>query len=125
VAKIAFRVCGTHPVGENDPDVDRWCKAVADVEAHYKSKAYGVVRRTEFMVYLVFYISHGKQNLNDLAKPVLNTMFESGGTNDNAAVTGGVLFTGVNQEKINHIALRKREVESFREQGVDVTVVWE
>ena len=125
MAKIAFRVCGTHPVGENDPDVDRWCKAVADVEAHYKSKAYGVVRRTEFMVYLVFYISHGKQNLNDLAKPVLNTMFESGGTNDNAAVTGGVLFTGVNQEKINHIALRKREVESFREQGVDVTVVWE
>ena len=70
-------------------------------------------------------IADGKQNLNDLAKPVLNTLFEPGGTNDNATVAGEVLFPGVNQEKINHITLRKREVESFREQGVDVTVVWE
>jgi len=52
VARIAFRVCGTHPVGDDDPEVERWCKAVADVEAHYKHKAYGVMRSTEFMVYI-------------------------------------------------------------------------
>ena len=77
------------------------------------------------MVYLVFYIANGKQNLNDLAKPVLNTLFEPGGTKKNTTVVGEVLFPGVNQEKINHITLRKGEVESFRDQGVDVTVVWE
>ena len=77
------------------------------------------------MVYLVFYIANGKQNLNDLAKPILNTMFEAGGRNENTTVAGGVLYPGVNQERITSINLRKREVESFREQGVDVTVVWE
>ena len=70
-------------------------------------------------------IAHGKQSLNELAKPVLNTLFEPCGTNENRTVAGEVLFPGVNQEKINHITLRKKEVESFREQGVDVTVVWE
>ena len=70
-------------------------------------------------------IADGKQNLNDLAKPVLNILFEPGGTDENTTVAGGVLFPGVNREKICCINLRKREVESYREQGVDVTVVWE
>jgi hypothetical protein len=37
----------------------------------------------------------------------------------------GVLFEGINEEKISSINLRKRVVESYREQAVDVTVVWE
>ena len=51
------------------------------------------------MVYLVFYIANGKQNLNDLAKPILNTMFEAGGRNENTTVAGGVLYPGVNQRE--------------------------
>ncbi len=92
---------------------------------HYEQKVYAVTSSTEFRVDLFFYIANSKQSLNDLAKPVLNMMFEPRGTNENATALVGVLFEGINEEKISHITLRKRVVESYREQGVDVTVVWE
>ena len=126
--RIAFRVCGAHPVGyeaPKNPGIDIWCKAIADVASHYEKKVYAVTSSTEFTLCLSFYVVNGKQGLSDLAKPVIDTLFQPRTSNENRTAPVGIMFEGMNETKITSLTLRKREVESFREQGVDVIVAWE
>jgi double-stranded uracil-DNA glycosylase len=79
-----------------------------------------------FTVLLTFYLSparHSDSDLDNLAKPVLDTLFHARYVQARVPDVTGVLF-GVPDERVVKLVLEKRLAGFMDDQGIDVVVAW-
>ena len=79
---------------------------------------------TKFSVEMIFRMTPnalaGACDLDNFAKPVLDTLF----TSQNVTRLNGVLLPGVNDTWVFRLVLEKIGVKTPQEQGADITVTW-
>lgn len=125
--RIELRVRGARPVpwgtGERS-----WRAEVAHA-AHQMSAASPVPPPPPdagFTVLLTLYLSparHRDSDLDNLAKPVLDTLFHARHVQARVPDVTGVLFD-VPDERVVKLVLEKRVADRVDDQGVDIVVTW-
>jgi Holliday junction resolvase RusA-like endonuclease len=126
--QIRLRVRGMTPIpwGSNEW---AWRQHLAH---EGKSKRSGiesspVSAATRFAVEVIFYMSAsrvGRADLDNLAKPVLDTLFRPRYAQVSNLDLTGALFD-LDDDRVFMLILEKRLVATEEEQGADVTVSWE
>jgi double-stranded uracil-DNA glycosylase len=79
-----------------------------------------------FTVFLTFYLApvrHRDSDLDNLAKPVLDTLFHARHVQARVPDVTGVLFD-VPDERVVKLVLEKRLADRMDDQGIDVVVTW-
>ncbi len=125
---ISFPVRGYKPIAWGDNERD-WRRAIAD-EARglrYKVGARKISERTSFIVEILFllcprYIKG--VDLDNLAKPVLDTIFKSRHSQVKDLYLTGALFD-VDDDQVIRLVLEKREVTHTGEEGIDIAITWD
>lgn len=95
----------------------------------YRRQSSSISEQTEFTVNIVFFLKEQalkKPDLDNLAKPVLDTLF----ANTNSQVPKeykplitGVLF-GVDDNRIYKLVLEKQPASTNADEGADITITW-
>ena len=129
--EIAFRVRDAKPRPSNETKVIRaWREAVA--EAARRASGQGAFTKptasSRFALSLRFRMTESapgqKSDLDNLAKPVLDTLFLPDDKQAREPGVSGVLFD-IDDSQVFWLELEKTHVSSEEEEGVDVRVVWE
>jgi hypothetical protein len=79
-----------------------------------------------FTVWLTFHLTSARyrdSDLDNLAKPVLDTLFHARYAQARVPYVTGVLFA-VPDERVVKLVLEKRLADSLDDQGVDIVVSW-
>jgi hypothetical protein len=104
-----------------------WREAIRDaVTAAYPQAPFtSPPEGTKFTVEMIFRmtpedLARPACDLDNLAKPVLDTLF----TSQNVTSLNGVLLPGVNDTWVFRLVLEKVGVKTPRKQGADITVTW-
>ena len=125
---ISFRVRGHKPIAWGNNEWD-WRRAVADEarRLRYKVDAHNISARTSFIVEILFllcphYIK--EVDIDNLAKPVLDTIFKSRNSQVHDRYLTGALFD-VDDDQVIRLVLEKREVTHTGEEGIDVAITWD
>lgn len=121
--KILFRVRGIKPApwGTNEW---QWRNAVA-IEARNQRR--NSVNSHRFEVSIVFYLLHPtleRADLDNLAKPVLDTIFLSNYPQVKDRSLTGALFE-VDDSFVHKLTLEKMLVKTAEEEGAEIAVFWE
>ena len=125
---ISFPVRGHKPIAWGNNEWD-WRRAIAD-EARglrYKVDAHKISERTSFIVEILFLLCpHYIKgvDLDNLAKPVLDTIFKSRHSQIKDPYLTGALFD-VNDDQVIRLVLEKREVTHTGEEGIDIAITWD
>jgi hypothetical protein len=125
MGELAFAVRGTAPApwGGNEW---AWRRALADeARAVRGSSAPSPPQDAVFTVEVVFYLGEqafGRADLDNLAKPVLDTLFESRNPQAPDAALTGALFPGVDDDRVTRLHLEKRPAAAPELQGADIKV---
>ena len=105
----------------------KWREAIRDaVSAAYPQAPFtSPPEGTKFTVEIIFRmtskdLARPACDLDNLAKPVLDTLF----TSQNILKLNGVLLPGVNDTWVFRLILEKVGVKTPQEQGADITVNW-
>jgi Holliday junction resolvase RusA-like endonuclease len=125
---VSFPVRGHKPIAWGNNEWD-WRRAVADQARglRYKVDAHDVSERTSFIVEIVFLLcphSIKEVDIDNLAKPVLDTIFKSRHPQIQDRYLTGALFD-VDDDQVIRLVLEKREVTRTGEEGIDVTITWD
>lgn len=123
-----FRVRGHRPIpwGTNE---ESWRRAVADAARQFRDEGEvdaGDVDDAQFAVDLRFRITDPdieRADLDNLAKPVLNTIFLSRDSKIADTTLTGALFPA-DDDRVFRLHIEKRMVSSDAEEGVDVRIIW-
>lgn len=124
---IKISVQGEKPVpwGCNEWD---WRRVVAKQARQVRSQIQGTIStNAQFSVALIFLIGEdyiGRTDLDNLAKPVLDTLFQIRNAQVKDPSLTGALFD-VDDDQVFKLNLEKRLVSSEEEQGVEISIVWE
>lgn len=125
---ISFPVRGQKPIAWGNNEWD-WRRAVADQARglRYKVDAHKISERTSFIVEIVFllcphYIK--EVDIDNLAKPVLDTVFKSRYPQVQDYHLTGALFD-VDDDQVIRLVLEKREVTHTGEEGIEVAITWD
>jgi Holliday junction resolvase RusA-like endonuclease len=122
--EIAVQVRGVKPKAWGNKEME-WRLAVAG-EARHLVRPVDVDDLAEFRVEATFYLmpqdAWTTVDLDNLAKPLLDTLFRTRHPQMPEAVTGS-LFE-IDDGRVMELILRKRVVEIPSEEGVDVLVGW-
>lgn len=122
-----------HHVGARNPhrypEEMKWRRGLVEASKHAtgsppKPEEQPTLRYT---VELDFFVTSESVDLDNLTKPVLDTLFSPGPPNDNQApwleVTGKV-FPAAHDSRVFELIQRKTVVSGSEKQGVKVTVSW-
>jgi Holliday junction resolvase RusA-like endonuclease len=125
--KIEFSAIGEKPVAWGNNEWD-WRRAVADEARTHRSEANAseVTAQTRFSVQVRFYVTPGNikgVDLDNLAKPVLDTVFKSRHSQVKDPYLTGALFD-VDDEQVYKLGLEKTNVSLAAEEGAEITIVW-
>lgn len=107
----------------------QWRKAIADRARSKYEKPSGISKLTEFTIDIVFFLMKeplAKLDLDNLAKPVLDTLFKIRRSQlpvDFKATLTGVLFE-VDDDRVCRLTLEKRLVSIKAQEGADITITW-
>lgn len=120
---ISFNVRGIKPApwGTNEWS---WRNAVA-LEARKQHRNSGNLRR--FEVSIVFYLLHptlDRSDLDNLAKPVLDTIFLPNYPQVKDRTLTGALFE-VDDSFVHKLTVEKRLVKTAEEEGAEIAILWE
>jgi Holliday junction resolvase RusA-like endonuclease len=122
--QISINVRGIKPAPWANKEWD-WRKAIA-VEAKKQSQGVPVLR-TEFEVSIIFYLlqsTFDKSDLDNLAKPVLDTLFLPNNPQVKDRTLTGALIE-LDDSQVNKLSLEKRLVSSRQDEGAEINVYWE
>ena len=104
-----------------------WREAIRDAvtETYPQAPFTSPPSGTRFTVEVIFRmtpedLARRAVDLDNLAKPVLDTLF----TSQNVSKLTGVLLPGVNDTWVFRLLLEKVGVKTAQEQGADITVTW-
>jgi hypothetical protein len=107
-----------------------WRKAVSDA-AHVVRKTREEVlpkvpQETHFSVTLLFLMKPGsieRADLDNLAKPVLDTLFRSRNAQVQDKELTGAMF-GVDDDRVFQLVAAKKLVVGPNDEGIDITIAW-
>jgi Holliday junction resolvase RusA-like endonuclease len=122
--QISISVRGIKPApwGNNEWN---WRKAIADVaRENYKEEFSSPL---EFSVNIVFYLLKStldKSDLDNLAKPVLDTLFLPNNPQVKDIALTGSLFK-IDDNRVFKLSLEKLLVSTNQEEGAEINVSWE
>ena len=121
------RVCvrGTRPVPWGDNNQWEWRKALYNEARGHLSSVGSVSNETKFHVSIIFFREKTPKepDIDNLAKPVLDTIFCSRHYQGPTPSLAGALFN-VDDEQVFRLELEKRLVSTRADEGVDITVKW-
>lgn len=124
---ICIHIRGAHPLpyGNNEQE---WRQQIADAAnetmPHYPQP--NVTNRTVFTVHAKFFFVDRAilgGDLDNLAKPVLDTLFLPNNPQVEDLNLTGVVFH-VDDQAVRELFLRKVPVETAEEEGADILVTW-
>jgi hypothetical protein len=124
-ANVTVRGTAPAPWGGNEWD---WRRALAD-EARDVRESSDLRPPSDalFTVEVTFYLGEqavARADLDNLAKPVLDTLFESRNPQAPDAALTGALFPGVDDDHVTRLQLEKRPAGTPELQGADIKVSW-
>jgi hypothetical protein len=124
---ISVRNCAPVPKGDSQQLIP-WRQRVADATRDALPEKLGPLETVDrqFSVTMDFFVSLPLIDLDNLAKPILDTLFAPGPPNpnrDHLADITGVGFTD-GDERIGELCLRKTLEPDPLLQGVKITVSW-
>ncbi len=79
---------------------------------------------TEFHVSLIFFLTRNTSDLDNLAKPVLDTLFHTRNAQVNNLALTVSLFQNIDDPQVFDLILQKRIVKTIIQSGVDIFVSW-
>ena len=122
---LTIRICGTQPVswGQN-PRTDQWREVVAEKARELINDFQQPDPSTEFHVSLIFFLTRNTSDLDNLAKPVLDTLFHTRNAQVNNLALTGSLFQNIDDPQVFDLILQKRIVKTIIQSGVDIFVSW-
>lgn len=125
---ISFHVRGHKPIAWGNNEWE-WRRALADEVRglRYTVDAHDISARTSFIVEIVFllcphYIK--EVDIDNLAKPVLDTIFKSRHPQVQDRYLTGALFD-VDDNQVIRLVLEKRDVTHTGEEGIDAAITWD
>ena len=126
MAGLTIRICGTEPVswGQN-PRTDQWRGIVAQKARELINDFPRPDPLTEFHVALIFFLTRNNSDLDNLAKPVLDTLFHPRNAQVNDANLTGALFPNIDDPQVFDLSLKKRIVKTIEQAGIDIFVSWQ
>ena len=107
----------------------RWREVIANTAQLWRDQhtvPAGVNRNTIFIVRCVFFIlANGipRADLDNLAKPILDTLFRVDNPQVNDMALTGAMFD-VDDRGVCHLNLEKRNVGTPENEGVDIKISW-
>ncbi len=126
--RVFLQVRGICPVpwGSNEWD---WRRALASEGRRVLADMdpFVVTAVTHFEVVVVFLMNAahiGRSDLDNLAKPVLDTLFRSRYAQVKDLDLTGALFN-VDDDRVFKLTLEKRLVATDADEGIDVSITWE
>lgn len=122
---VTVRGMTPKPWGSNEK---KWRQLLADEGRRVRLVAQvpPVSLATHFRVEIIFFMSGARvegADLDNLAKPVLDTIFRSRYPQVELSLTGSVF--DVDDDRVFSLGLEKRRVSTSPEEGVDVLVSWD
>jgi len=121
--KLAIRGEPPVPWGGNEWE---WRRAVAR-EAKIAKVPLPLPPKRTFPVRIPFHLAPStlaRADLDNLAKPVLDTLFESRNAQVPDESLTGALFAGVDDDRVFSLHLDKRAALAPEEEGADISVTW-
>jgi Holliday junction resolvase RusA-like endonuclease len=103
-----------------------WRAAVAQVTRTVDSAPVSVPASTSFSITLIFRMQPARMqrtDLDNLAKPVLDTLFHAKRPQVRDPALTGALFD-CDDDRVYQLTLEKRAVSSAPEEGVDISISW-
>jgi len=100
--------------------------AEAAIAQRAEGEPQGISQSTRFSVEIVFLMMDsrlGPADLDNLAKPVLDTLFRSRHPQKDRSLTGALV--DVDDDRVFKLLLEKRSVVAEGDEGIDVCVTWE
>lgn len=132
IVNVSVRGMTPRPCASNENEnrnETKWRRRLADerrcVRAH--SQLSTITTATHFSVTIVFLMQKTRiegVDLDNLAKPVLDTIFCSRYAQVKDLSLTGAIFD-VDDDRVFKLDLEKRVVASSADEGVDITIVWE
>jgi Holliday junction resolvase RusA-like endonuclease len=125
--EIRFPVRDAMPVPWGNKEWD-WRSAVAKEARKHREKveANPVSGETRFEVDIIFHLTAQaakRHDVDNLAKPVLDTVFKSRRCQAPGPSLTGALF-GVDDDRVFRLTLEKREADQPQDIGIDFAVRW-
>ena len=124
--RISVSIRGKKPTpwGSNEWE---WRKAIA-IEANKQKQIRGHAGvLLKFEVEIIFHMrttTFKKSDLDNLAKPVLDTLFQPYDVQVKDKSLSGALFE-LDDNQVHKLLLEKRLVNTYQEEGADINVSWE
>jgi len=128
--EIAFAVRKAKPCPQQGCSEEAWREALAKAAQRAREQAALTepTASTRFTLRLRFRMRESARaqasDLDNLAKPAMDTLFLSGHTQKPKSRFSGVLFR-IDDAQVFRLQLEKTQVCSADEEGVDVRVVWQ
>lgn len=124
--RLSVRGSSPKPWGTNEWD---WRGSIsAVVRDHLKDMTVNNISKEScFEVDIVFYVldnSFKQSDLDNLAKPVLDTLFHSRTAQVQDMKLTGALFPSIDDDRVTKLNLEKRLTESTDDQGAEILVRW-
>jgi Holliday junction resolvase RusA-like endonuclease len=126
--KINVSVRGQRPLPYANNEWE-WRRLVATCARKYRERVQDVhfSRATNFTVSVIFYFKGDRiprADLDNLAKPVLDTLFRVDNSQVQDRTLTGALFN-IDDRGVCKLVLEKRRVLAFTDQAADITVWWD
>jgi Holliday junction resolvase RusA-like endonuclease len=123
--RMTLRIRGVTPTVMSGQGMRKW-RAAAARQARSIQRPADIAASSEFRVDAVFYtvLPHRRSgDLDNLAKPVLDTLFRGSHVQETDDSLAGALFDADDGQVVD-LRLRKVNVGSHRKEGVDLTIEW-
>ena len=125
---ISFSVIGQSPVPWGS-DEWRWRRAVADKAREIGAKQIGALPPDDsrFEIDIIFHLSPAtldRADLDNLAKPVLDTIFRPRNAQVEDMSLTGALFPTIDDDRVFRLTLEKKVAPDPDDQGIDILVIW-
>ena len=121
--KISVKGTPPRPWGSDEWE---WRKAIADHAHEFRPQAVSHSKNSKFTIKIIFWISSsrlGMSDLDNLAKPVLDTLFHSRYAQVKDKTLTGALFD-VDDDRVFKLVLEKKLALSNKDEGADITTSW-
>jgi len=123
VQTISFSVRGTSPKAWGNNEWD-WRKALAEQARKISSSSIPIPESARISVDIVFFLRADRADLDNLAKPVLDTLFRINRPQVRDLTLTAALFQ-VDDSRIYLLKLEKRPVTAPSDEGALVVITWE
>jgi hypothetical protein len=125
-SQAVVRVVGRTPLGGGSSSRRLWREAIREAARQAGGEGLHVPDDADVEVEVLFLVTQPRVrtiDLDNMVKPVLDTLFHSRQEQIDPSLTGTLL--GVDDARITRLVVTKREAASAAEEGVEIVVRWD